>query len=719
MNQRGQKRRWITSLWNGGCVFTLAAMMTMTTGCPPMPPPQACDTDAECVIEATPFCVENVCVECGDDGDCDNGNFCDGAETCSDMNECATGTAPCTDEGQECNEASDSCDVTCVDDTDCTEAGATVCVDGTCVECGDDADCDDADLCTDDACTDGACANTDVVCDDETNCTDDSCDPATGECVSAPTECPEGQTCDADTGDCVEVTACETDEDCDDGDPCNGDETCDAENEAADDQGCVAGTDACAGTDCGDDDPICTVNDAGDAECDCPDVIAELFTLNQDTLSGSTGDDVFEGPLAFNAGSGTQIATVQTGDSANGLAGDDVLDATVNGTALVPTLTDIETQNYTCFAATALTGTNITGVDLINSKNSVATLTVTNLQETTDLCVEGVTDGASGLAATFATAVTTGTADTVGLQLKGSNAGTVAITTAANGFETITIDGGGGIANTLAMLTQTTGTTLVTANLTGDQATSLLVLPNTILTYDGSAMTGALTLGTGTSVNGGTVYATFATANLTNFSSGSGNDVINFAATLDGSDAATGTIDLNDGTDVITASFGSTVGTQLPLRDTEEVRFNATASGISVNLGGVTGLANLTIEGDGTSNTFTLLNVPGLPNLNFRGNGTLAAQTFDTVTYTTNSATGSADTLAINVNNRGTSINTAGATTNVFTIGGALTAASIETVNVTVTDGPATFAGITAAAAGSFTFTASSNLTLGTVAGGT
>jgi len=468
-------------------------------------------------------------------------------------------------------------------------------------------------------------------------------------------------------------------------------------------------------------EPECAADENGVATCTCPTIPTLDFTLSQDTLNGTTGNDTFRGPLEFNAGNGLQIATLQTGDTANGLGGADTLNATLNGTAVVPTLTGIETQNYTLFAATALTATNISGVDLVNTKNSVATLTVNNLQETSSLGVENVTDGASGLTAGFATTVTTGTGDEIGLTISGSNAGTVTINTGAtNGFETIGVATSGGVANKLVSIVQGVGTSLATANFTGSQALQIQTMPNTVRTYGGAALTGGLTLGNGTAITAGTVYATFATVDLLSMATGSGDDVIIFNNTLDGNDASGNTIDLGAGTDVVQASFGATVGTQLPLRNTEEVRFNATANTISVNLGGVTGLTGVTIEGDGAANTFTLLNVPGIPGLNFRGDGTQAAQTFDAITYTTNSASGASDTLAVNVNNRGTALNATG-TTNVFTLGSGgnpLTVGNIETFNVTVADGPGTFNGITAAQATTFNFTASSNLTLGAVAGG-
>lgn len=745
-----------------GTFCSALAVLMFVTGCPPIAPTpctddascddtngcttDTCDVDTgECSNTAAcadDHCVDDACVECLADAECDDSDACT-VDACGDDGACTTSGATDCDDGDACTD--DTCDsatgcvnadIDCDDGVACTDDACDggVCANtdncpvgsacnettGECVLACDSAEvCDDGDACTTDACVNNACSNTAVDCDDSVACTDDACDA--GVCVNTD-NCTAPETCNTTTGLCEEAPICTVDADCDDGVFCNGAETCDVAT-----GNCIAGTRPCddgGATACADDFSVvetCAEGDTAAICTACPSPTLD-FTLNQDNLVGGGTDDVFSAALIFNTGSGTSIASLQTGDSGQGAAGADTLNATLNGTALVPTLSGIETQNYTVFAATTLTATNISGVDFINSKSSTATLTVNSLQETTNVGLESVTDGASGIVASFATAVTTGSTDAIGVTVNGSNAGAVNITTGAtNGFETVNFTSSGSAANALTALTQTTGTSMATATFTGANALSVLVMPNTVLTYDGSAMTGGLTLGTGTSVNGGTNYATFATGNLKDFKTGSGNDVILFNNTLDGNDS-TGTaefIDLGAGTDVAQASFGATVGTQLKFRNVEELRFNATASGVSVNLGGVTGLTDVTIENDGTANTLTLLNVPGTPGLNFRGNGTLAAQTYDTITYTSNSATGASDVLNINVNNRGTSINSGSATTNSHTVGGgALTATNIETINVTVTDGPAIFSGITAAAATTFNFTASSNLTLGTVAGG-
>jgi hypothetical protein len=70
-----------------------------STGDPCTPFGQQCN-------EATDSCEEL----CSDDADCDDGNFCNGSETCVD-GECSVGTDPCA-EGETCTEQDDTCTAT-------------------------------------------------------------------------------------------------------------------------------------------------------------------------------------------------------------------------------------------------------------------------------------------------------------------------------------------------------------------------------------------------------------------------------------------------------------------------------------------------------------------------------------------------------------------------------------------------------------------------------
>lgn len=705
----------------------------------------ACTTDAECddddVCDGVEtcgddgFCADDTPLDCDDndactDDSCDSASGCvNAAVDCSDGDNCTTDTCDpadgCVNTAIDCDDGvactDDTCDAGVCANTDNCAAGSACNEDtGECVlPCDNAEDCDDADDCTDDACVNGACSNTAMDCDDGVACTDDTCDA--GVCSSAD-NCTPPQTCNTTSGMCEEVPACETDADCAETPIelfCNGIATCDVDT-----GDCVAGarpcddnnddvcppdgdaTETCAE---GDDAAFCTV---------CPPITLD-FTLAQDNLTGTTAGDTFSAVLEFNAGTGTQVATLQTGDSANGLAGADVLNASVNGTAAVPTLAGIETMNVTAFAATTITGTNISGVDEINSLNSTATLTITGMQELSNVGLSGITDGVSGLAITFATAATTGSADAITTTLTGSTAGTVTITTgAANGFETLNVTGAGA-ASTLTAVTQATGTTMATANFAGAGNVTVNTIPSTLLTIAGGTMTGNLQLGTGTTAATHVGFASVAN-NLTDLDTGTGSDTIIFGTQFNTNDFSSATVDLGAGTDIVQAAFAADYGTAMPFRNVEEFRFNCTTAS-TVNMTSITAPATLTNDADGTATAITLQNVPAtagvFPTLNYRGDSTQAAQTYDTVTYAATGATGSGDVLNINVANRGTALNSGTATTNVHTVG-LITGAGFETVNLDVADGPATLGGITASTLVSFDADASSNLTLGTVGQG-
>ncbi len=217
--------------------------------------------DANC--DDSEFCTDEFCdsvrgcVRINLVLDCDDGLFCNGADTCSggecqehagspcaDMSECGAGF---------CNEQGETCDffpfgTPCSDDGDiCTDDvcdGA-----GNCAHNPNTAPCDDGFNCTEgDVCGGGVCAGTPNagLCNDGNLCTDDSCQIGVG---------------------CVAVNNTDP---CDDGQACTIDDTCTGGM-------CVGDPQNCGGV-CGDgsinDDEECDngasnglVGNACDAEC--------------------------------------------------------------------------------------------------------------------------------------------------------------------------------------------------------------------------------------------------------------------------------------------------------------------------------------------------------------------------------------------------------------------------------------------------------------------
>ena len=176
-------------------------------------------------------CVESSCSE---DAECDDGFFCNGAETC-DNGACVAATAVACDDGiactvDSCDEDSDACqaladDSLCEQDQEC-DPDQGGCVD---LGCTQDTECDDGLYCNgQETCDNGDClAGTAIVCDDSIDCTVDSCDEANDACRYAADHslCNQGELCDPDQAGCVTVP-CEEDNECDDGLYCNGQEIC-------------------------------------------------------------------------------------------------------------------------------------------------------------------------------------------------------------------------------------------------------------------------------------------------------------------------------------------------------------------------------------------------------------------------------------------------------------------------------------------------------------
>lgn len=146
---------------------------------------------------------------CTEESDCDDGLFCNGAETCSNGS-CLPGEVPCS--GQFCRE-----------------------VDQDCVACLVDAHCQDGSFCNGvETCRlDGTCEPSiePMVCDDEIPCTVDSCNDVAGRCDYAANH--------AACGDAIF---------------CNGAERCDMA------LGCIAGPPACGAAECDEDNDVCLSN---------------------------------------------------------------------------------------------------------------------------------------------------------------------------------------------------------------------------------------------------------------------------------------------------------------------------------------------------------------------------------------------------------------------------------------------------------------------------
>ena len=190
-----------------------------------------CNDGVACTVES---CVANACVSTPDDAPCNDGQFCNGVETCDPLLDCQAGTpVDCSDATactiDQCNETTDQCENT-PDDSLCSDGefcnGVETCDPLLGCQAGTAVDCDDGVACTADTCDEIAdqCTNVpnDASCDDGLFCNgDETCD-ALLDCQPGTDPCP-GQACDEPSDTCV---ACLVDADCSDGVACNGAEVC-------------------------------------------------------------------------------------------------------------------------------------------------------------------------------------------------------------------------------------------------------------------------------------------------------------------------------------------------------------------------------------------------------------------------------------------------------------------------------------------------------------
>ena len=166
-----------------------------------------CDDGVSCTIDS---CSESsdTCFHTADDTVCDDGLYCNGTETCDGVLDCQAGLDPCGGAG--CDDTLDACG--CVSDPDCDDAvfcnGVELCSGGFCAP-GTPVACDDGVACTTNVCDTVAdsCANPpdDTRCNDGNFCTVDYCD-AVADCSTVPALCDDGNACTTDS--CDPMTGC-------------------------------------------------------------------------------------------------------------------------------------------------------------------------------------------------------------------------------------------------------------------------------------------------------------------------------------------------------------------------------------------------------------------------------------------------------------------------------------------------------------------------------
>ncbi|NYT63459.1 hypothetical protein H0A66_14170 [Alcaligenaceae bacterium] len=318
------------------------------------------------------------------------------------------------------------------------------------------------------------------------------------------------------------------------------------------------------------------------------------LTINQDTFTGTTGNDVFNAGAAQD-GNGSLINTLQNVDVLDGGTGVDTLNVTLSETGanaeVTATIKNIETINVRSAHNDAkLNLSATTGAHDINVVNSTAALEVNNIGAIANLAVKN-----QNAAVTFkgntATTLNLGL-DTVGtkaaagnvtldnvattLNLTANNAYVTTVGTAA--VTTLNIAASG--ANELTLPTAATAVTV-----TGTGSLNLATAFTTLKTLDASANTGGVTA---------TVDAKALTV-----TGGAGKDSISFSDTI----AVKANVDLGAGDDTLTIATGKGITAGATLNGgegTDTLAMDTAAYGLvsafsAANLGKITGFEVLRI----------------------------------------------------------------------------------------------------------------------------
>ncbi len=191
----------------GGCTYvTSDAACSNGTFCDGV---ERCSRTLGCVAGTPPSCADSfACTDDSCDGAadaclhapvsarCNDGAYCNGAETCSATLGCVPGAPVMCNDGlscsiDACNEAVDACNFTydssrCGAGEVCTGAGCapgSACTGPTASVCDDGQFCSGVETCSSSSSTPGVCqGGTPVVCDDGVACTVDFCSNSLGAC---------------------------------------------------------------------------------------------------------------------------------------------------------------------------------------------------------------------------------------------------------------------------------------------------------------------------------------------------------------------------------------------------------------------------------------------------------------------------------------------------------------------------------------------------------
>ncbi|MDD3554827.1 MAG: DUF4214 domain-containing protein [Deltaproteobacteria bacterium] len=384
--------------------------------------------------------------------------------------------------------------------------------------------------------------------------------------------------------------------------------------------------------------------------------------------------------------------TWNSGDSITNVKNVNLMVTTADTIPAVVTMQDVANVNVTSYDPNTLNAAAFTNVGTINAtggQGAASILTVNNGSIATTYAVADTS--ASGIIVSLRAAELTGAADTIKFA-----ANTAGSTTAG-------AVGTAPVVATATFTSATTGVETVSVDTTGTNVFNVVA--------NNTAITDATKL-----VITGSGNNTIGTAGMTNvavydMSGASGTNTLNVAGTLTTGDVIKG----GTGTDTLRMNNASTIA-NITVTGVETLRLSTGSStGTAIFTAGPS-FTTVRVDGDNSeTGTQTLTNLGAVTKLQYKGDALTvnsgAAQQFNSLSMT-NSFTGSADTLAVSVDNGG--VTAAGG----YTLG-ALIADGVETMTVDVKDlgatGTATFTGITDNTLSSLAVTSTGVVNLGTV----
>jgi hypothetical protein len=354
-----------------------------------------------------------------------------------------------------------------------------------------------------------------------------------------------------------------------------------------------------------------------------PPVVGQTYNLSQglDIIAGTNGNDTFNA-YAFNTTSGTAVDTMQSADSLDGGAGNDVLNIQVtaaNNVAIAGNFKNIETINIdasaTGAAAVAVDASKFAGATVINQIALAGA--VTNLAAGTTAAFQGISAGGLSVAAAGSSASVSfnGVNEVVTLGVSGSTLSTVNV----SGTRVDGVDAGTGVS--ALALTVTAGKDVQTVVVNSAGSTVLTVneaaaSTKAVATVDASGSAGAITFAadaatttikTGAGADSVTVTTTTAAATDTTaavnatVSTGAGNDTVTIAATTGDGQIS---VDTGAGNDTVVLNSRGTAKLAISLGDGADVFTTgpgmAIAAGDSIDAGA--GVDTLTLSLVGASN---------------------------------------------------------------------------------------------------------------------